>query len=185
MKKIEEIEHHYDELKILWLNYWKEEVVFTYQWWIMVLILILPFFLWWMLVDKRRIIEISLVGLFTSGIAFILDQVGTSLRYWIYPYTLTYLERDLWLPANFSVIPFFYMMIYQWFPKWQKYILAIIVFAFFASFVGESIFKWLGIYKVLKWEHIYSVPFYIMIGVFVKIVLQKLISIEKECGNGF
>lgn len=171
MKKFEEIEHHYDQLKILWLNYWKEEVVFTYQ--------------WWMLVDKRRIIEISLVGLFTSGIAFILDQVGTSLRYWIYPYTLAYLERDLWLPANFSVIPFFYMMIYQWFPKWQKYILAIIVFAFFASFVGESIFKWLGIYKVLKWEHIYSVPFYIIIGVFVKMVLQKFISIEKEHGNGF
>lgn len=51
----------------------------------MILILILPFFLWWMLVDKRRIIEISLVGLFISGIAFILDQIGVSLRYWIYP----------------------------------------------------------------------------------------------------
>ena len=58
-------------------------------------------------------------------------------------------------------------------------------FRFFCITEGESIFKWLGIYKVLKWEHIYSVPFYIMIGVFVKIVLQKLISIEKECGNGF
>ncbi|WP_280166612.1 CBO0543 family protein [Priestia aryabhattai] len=117
MKKFEEIEHHYDELKILWLNYWKEEVVFTYQWWIMILILILPF----SMVDvgiKKIIMEIRLVGLFTSGIAFILDQVGTSLRYWVYPYTLTYLERDLWLPANFSMIPFFYMIIYQWFPKW-------------------------------------------------------------------
>lgn len=75
MQKFEEIEYHYDKLKVLWLNYWKEEVVFTYQWWIMILILILPFFLWWMLVDKRRIIEISLVGLFISGIAFILDQL--------------------------------------------------------------------------------------------------------------
>jgi hypothetical protein len=81
------------------------------------------------------------------------------------------------------VIPFFYMMIYQWFSKWQKYILATIVFAFFASFVGEGIFKWLGIYKVLKWEHIYSVPFYILIGIFVKIVLQKFISIEKKWRN--
>ena len=30
MKKFEEIEHHYDELKVLWLNYWKEEVIFTF-----------------------------------------------------------------------------------------------------------------------------------------------------------
>ncbi|MEH6930134.1 hypothetical protein V7Z65_26080, partial [Priestia megaterium] len=90
---------------------------------------------------------------------------------------------DLWLPANFSIIPFFYMMIYQWFPKWNKYVLAITVFTFFASFMGESIFKWLGIYKVLKWEHIYSVPFYILIGIFVKIVLKKFISIETKSRN--
>jgi len=31
MQKFEEIEYHYDKLKVLWLNYWKEEVVFTYQ----------------------------------------------------------------------------------------------------------------------------------------------------------
>jgi hypothetical protein len=96
MQKFKEIEYHYDKLKVLWPSYWKEEVVFTYQWWIMILILILPFF------------------------------------------------RFL---------------------------------------CGESIFTWLRIYKVLKWEHIYSVPFYILIGIFVKVVLKKFISIETKSRN--
>ena len=58
--------------------------------------------------DKNRIIEISMVGLFVSIIAFILDQIGSSLGYWTYPYTLTPLERDLWAVADFSHSLFFY-----------------------------------------------------------------------------
>jgi hypothetical protein len=178
MDKFQEIEKHYGQLRTLWLDYWTQEVVFTYQWWIMIFTLLIPFFLWWKLVDKTRIREISLVGLIISCIAFILDQIGTSLGFWTYPFTLTPLERDLWAVADFSVMPFFYMMLYQWFPKWKSYLLAIIIFSLFAAFVGEQIFQWLGIYKLLKWKHIYSIPPYILLGIFVKVILQKLKTIE-------
>lgn len=179
MEKFQEIEKHYVQLRWLWLDYWTEEVVFTYQWWIMIFILLIPFFLWLKLVDKTRIREISLVGLLVSCIALILDQIGTSLGFWTYPFTLTPLERDLWAVADFSVIPFFYMMLYQWFPKWKTYIVGMIIFSLFAAFVGETIFQWLGIYKLLKWKHIYSVLPYILLGVFVKAILQKLKTIER------
>jgi hypothetical protein len=178
MNEFQEIEKQYEYLRKLWLDYWSQEVVFTYQWWIMIFLLIIPFFLWWRLVDKTRIIEISMVGLIASSIAFILDQIGSSLGYWTYPYTLTHLERDLWAVADFSILPFFYMMIYQWFPKWGTYILGIIIFALFSAFVGETIFQWLGIYVMLKWKHIYSIPGYVLLGIFVKVVLQKFKTIE-------
>lgn len=180
MNQFQEIQKQYEDLRQLWLDYWIQEVVFTYHWWIMVGVLILSFFLWWRLVDKTRIIEISLVGLLISGIAFILDQIGTSLGYWTYPYTLTPLERDLWAVADFSVLPFFYMMIYQRFAKWKIYILTMILFALFSAFVGETIFQWLGIYVLLKWKHIYSIPGYIVLGLFVKAVIQKLHSLEAQ-----
>ncbi|MBT2736184.1 CBO0543 family protein [Bacillus sp. ISL-7] len=178
MNKFQEIEKHYEQLRNLWLDYWTQEVLFTYQWWTMIVVLIIPFFLWWRLVDKTRIIEISMVGLFVSIIAFILDQIGSSLGYWTYPYTLTPLERDLWAVADFSIIPFFYMIIYQWFPKWKTFILGTVVFALFSAFVGESIFQWLGIYVLLKWKHIYSIPFYVLLGILVKILLEKFKLIE-------
>jgi H+/Cl- antiporter ClcA len=75
------------------------------------------------------------------------------------------------------------MTLYQWFPKWKAYIVAIIIFSLFAALVGETIFQWLGIYKLLKWRHIYSVPPYILLGVFVKAILQKLNTIETR-SNG-
>jgi hypothetical protein len=178
MDKFQEIEKHYAQLRKLWLDYWTQEVVFTYQWWIMIFTLLIPFYLWWKLVDKTRISEISLVGLLVSCIAYILDQIGSSLGFWTYPFTLTPLERDLWAVADFSVMPFFYMMLYQWFPKWKAYILGLIIFSLFAAFIGEQIFQWLGIYELLKWKHIYSVPPYILLGVFVKVMLQKLKTIE-------
>ncbi|NYE04323.1 hypothetical protein F4694_001067 [Bacillus niacini] len=73
MDKFQEIEKHYGQLHKLWLDYWTEEVVFTHQWWIMIFTLLIPFFIWWKLVDKTRIREISLVGLIVNCIAFILD----------------------------------------------------------------------------------------------------------------
>lgn len=178
MDKFQEIEKTYEYLRKLWLDYWANEVVFTYQWWINVFLLIFPFFLWWRLIDKTRIIEISMVGLIISIISFIFDQIGSSLGFWTYPYTLTPLERDLWAIADFSILPLIYMMLYQWFPKWKTYIVGTIIFALFAAFVGEPIFQWLGIYVMLKWEHIYSIPGYIFIGIFVKIILYKFKTIE-------
>lgn len=178
MSKFQEIEKHYEVLRKLWWDYWTQEVLFSYQWWIMVFLLIIPFFLWWRLVDKTRIIQISMVGLLTSGMAFILDQIGSSLGYWTYPYTLTHLERDLWAVSNFSLIPFSYMMIYQWFSKWKTYLLGVLLFALFVSFVAEPIFHWLGIYMLLNWKYIYSVPGYVLLGVFVKVVMRRFKEIE-------
>lgn len=175
-----EIQEQYDLLRVLWTDYWASEVIFTFQWWTMVLILIIPIFLWWKLVDKSRLLEISMVGLFTSGIAFILDQIGTSLGLWIYPYTLTNLERDLWAVADFSLLPFFYMMFYQWFPRWKTYLLVILLFSLFAAFIGETIFQLLGIYKLLNWSHVYSVPGYFLLGLFTKSLVQKFKSIEEK-----
>ena len=183
MGKFQEIEKHYEILRKLWWDYWTQEVVFTYQWWIIVFTLITPFFLWWRWVDRTRIIEISMVGLLSSLIAFILDQIGSSLGYWTYRYTLTHLERDLWAVADFSIIPFFYMMIYQWFPKWKTYILGTMIFALFAAFVAETIFQWLDIYIMLKWKHIYSVPGYVLLGIFVKVVMQRFKTIEAISNN--
>jgi hypothetical protein len=178
MNKFKIMQEHYEDLHNLWLDYWTQEVVFTYQWWLMIFLLITPFFVWWRLVDKTRLIEISMVGLVASGSALILDQVGTSLGYWTYPYTITPLERDLWAVADFSIVPFFYMMIYQRFPKWKTYLFAALIYAVFSAYIAEPIFQWLGIYVMIKWEHSYSVPAYVLLGIFIKILLQKFKTIE-------
>ncbi|MFV2049648.1 CBO0543 family protein [Metabacillus sp. YM-086] len=110
--------------------------------------------------------------------SFLLDQIGASLQLWTYPVTTTQLPRDVFDPADLSILPMFYMVIYQYFPKWKSYILGQIFFAFFAAYIGGNIYQWLGIYKILKWKHIHSVPIYILMGIAVKWILNKLKEIE-------
>jgi hypothetical protein len=81
VNKFQVIEQQYTHLRILWYEYWTEEVVFTFPWWIMVCVVIIPYFSGWKLIDKSRIIEIGLVGFNVSGISFTLDQIGSSLGF--------------------------------------------------------------------------------------------------------
>ncbi|QOR68019.1 hypothetical protein IM538_07770 [Cytobacillus suaedae] len=161
-------------------EYWHKEVVFTFEWWFVIGTLILPWIIWWKLVDKSRIKEISYVGVMIMVLSFLLDQLGAALLLWSYPITLTPLSREVFDPADFAILPLCYMMIYQYFPKWKVYSLAMILFGFFGAYVGGNLYEWLGIYKIYHWKHIYSVPIYFLIGVFVKYVMNKLTSIENK-----
>lgn len=178
METFEKIEMHYAALRNLWLEHWLNNVIFTPQWWILVLTFVIPYIIWWKLVDKSRLRDIVLIGLQAALISYLLDQIGTALALWIYPYSLTPLEREVFDPADFSAIPVSYMLIFQYFSKWKKYFLALVVFALIASYGAGSFYQWLGIYKLENWKHIYSTILYIMLGLFMKWVLSKIKSRE-------
>lgn len=161
-------------------QYWKEEVVFTFPWWFVIGTLILPWIIWLKLVDRKRIKEISYVGVIIMLLSFLLDQFGAALLLWSYPVTTTPLSREVFDPADFAILPLFYMLIYQYFHKWKSYSLALIVFGFFGAYVGGNLYEWLGIYKIHHWKHIYSVPIYFLLGVIVKYMMNKLTNIEKK-----
>lgn len=48
------------------IEHWLKEEVFRIQWWIQVVVLISPWFIWWKLVDKKKIVEISTHSLYMS-----------------------------------------------------------------------------------------------------------------------
>lgn len=174
----EKIYDHYEVLRRLWMNYWKTEVVFSYQWWLLIAMLIVPMVLGWIIADKSRLKELCIIWLFSTLVCYVLDQIGSSLGLWRYPYTLTPLEREVWDPADFGILPFCYTILYQYLPRWKPYIFGLISFAFFAAFVGGNLFQWFQIYDIIHWKHIYSVPFYILIGVSLKMIVSKINHIE-------
>ncbi|MGO4889936.1 CBO0543 family protein [Anaerobacillus sp. MEB173] len=176
--KLNEIKMLREALKETWFEHWLNVNVFTLEWCIIVISIVLPLFIFWKLVDKKRLREIIFVGITVALIGFSLDQIGSSLLLWTYPYTLTPLMVEAFDPANFSILPVIYMLIYQWFAKWKSYVYAHIIFAFFAAFVGENIYEWLGLYELTNWQHIFSVPFYFLIGLFIKWFVNKIMEIE-------
>jgi hypothetical protein len=180
MEKFQQIKELNAKSREVWLDYYLNEILFSMQWWIIILSFIIPYIIFWKLVDKSRIKEILFVGVVIGLLSFLLDQIGAGSGLWTYHYTLTPLEREIWDPADFAIIPVFYMLIYQWFQKWKSYIYAHIVFAFFGAYIGGNIFQWLGIYELLKWKHIYSVPIYFIMGIFIKWLVLKLNRIQNN-----
>lgn len=128
---------------------------------------------WTLLVDKKRIRTILLVGLITSLLAIMMDDIGISLSLWAYPYQIVYFMNRL-KTVDVSIIPVFYMLLYQYFRTWKSFMIALVLLCLFAVFVAEPIFGKLGMYERIQWEYWYSGPIYLLMGVFVKGLVDKI-----------
>ncbi|WP_240374011.1 CBO0543 family protein [Bacillus piscicola] len=154
-------------------------VLFTFNWWLLVFIMIFPFLIWLKVVDKSRLLEIMIVGLFAGIIASFLDMVGVSFSLWSYGNQLLQVLPML-SPVNFSLLPCIYMLVYQRIPSWKPYVIILTLLAAFGAFVAEPVFSWLHIYHVITWKYSYSFPIYIAIGIGIKALTEKLAVIQQQ-----
>jgi len=153
--------------------------LFTIHWLALLLVFIIPWVIWWKLVDKSRITEILCYGLLISILASSLDEAGHAAHLWAYKYRLFPLCVEL-KPINVSLLPVIYMLVYQYFTAWKEFIIATTLMAVFLAFVGEPFLVWFDVYVKFNWEHIYSFPIYIAIAVLIRL-LVGLITAKKNC----
>ncbi|MFC7063120.1 CBO0543 family protein [Halobacillus seohaensis] len=154
-------------------HYWIEHVLFTFNWWFLLALTIVPWIIWFRLVDRNRLLEISFIGAIVATTAIILDTIGTSLQLWSYGYKLVQMISPLY-PIDLSLLPVLFMLLYQWFTTWKAYIISQTILAALGSFVAEPLFIWLGIYILHEWEIYYSFPIYIALAIIFKGLVEKL-----------
>lgn len=170
IETITEIQRHLLEANY---HYWIEHVLFSFNWWFLFVLAIVPWVIWWLIVDKTRLLEISLIGTLVAIIATSFDTAGHSLLLWSYNYKLIQITPSL-SAIDLALLPVAYMLIYQVFPKWKSYIIVHITFSAGGSFVMEPLFVWMGIYTLHGWQYIYSFPIYIAMGIGFKWLIMKM-----------
>ncbi|WP_343270262.1 CBO0543 family protein [Lentibacillus songyuanensis] len=158
---------------------WLNDVLFTFNWWFLLVLMIVPLVIWWRLLDKTRTMEIAFYGLCIVIIAITLDVAGVVLSAWTYGYKLVQFFPPL-APVDFGTLPVLYMLIYQWVPRWKPFIFIIIFFAVFWAFIAEPIFIWMKIYYLNWWKYVYSFPIYIVMGIGIKALTEKVISLQAQ-----
>lgn len=158
---------------------WLNHDLYTPQFWLLIFLMIVPWFIWWRIVRKSRLCEILLYGMFVLTIVTTLDEFGCQLILWEYAYDVEPLFPRL-IPINFTVLPVAYMLIYQYFETWRSYLIANLIMATLFSFVAEPILVWIGIYKLYHWEYVYSLPIYVVIAVLVKWLIQAIMRVQRE-----
>lgn len=158
---------------------WLHHDLFTWQWWLLLSVLIIPWFIWRHYVDRHRLVEIALFGAIVLIVSSYLDTVLTELGYWSYDYRIIPLWPRL-ISADFSVLPIIYMFIYQYSKGWKDFLVIMIAVAAAYAFIGEPFLIWAKIYKMHAWKHIYSFPIYIALGIFTRYLILTLKRKQKQ-----
>lgn len=156
---------------------WGQESLLAPQWWCLIFLLIIPWPIWCKLVDRKRILEISMFGALTIGLITVMDALGLELGLWGYKYKIIPLLPGL-LPLDLSVLPVMHMLIYQYFRPWKSFLIALLITGCGLAFVGEPLMVRMGIYQIYHWQYIYSLPIYIAKAVACRLILTNLMNMR-------
>ena len=160
------------------IEHWVKYELFTWQWYIGVACLVIPLLLWWKLVDKRRIFEISTFGLLVIILATFLDVTGSELVLWNYPIRILP-QIPLLFPVDFIIVPITYMLIYQHYSAWKQFLLASTIVALALAFVAEPLAVYIKQYQLISWHYVYSFPIYITLAILSKNITNRMLSLQE------
>jgi hypothetical protein len=152
---------------------WIEEDIFKFKWWFLLLFFCLSGFVWWKMVDKARLSEISLYMAITSIVTLGLDEYGEELTLWWYTIDILPIFPPL-TAVDLASLPIIYSLVYQRYRSWTSFLWATVIMSAIFAFVLEPILVYTKFYVLLKWKYYYSFPIYIVMAVLIKWVVEKI-----------
>jgi hypothetical protein len=158
---------------------WMQDDVFSFRWWLLLVMFMVSAFIWWKTVDKSRLSEILLYTVLVSILALTLDELGEELTLWDYPTEIFPLFPPI-SAVNLASMPIVYSLIYQHFRTWKSFIIATIIMAAIFCFILEPILVLGKIYQTLTWKYYYGFPIYIAIGICTRAAVTKFFKISHE-----
>jgi hypothetical protein len=160
------------------LTKWLHHDIFSWRWWTIVAVMIVPAIIWLRLVDKKRLTAIAMFGLILILLIVLLDIVGYEMALWSYPVELIIMVPLL--EIDFGILPVIYLFVFQYVFDWNKFVVANIVVAAVFSFILEPVLIWAGFYEVEHWRSIYSFPMYILLPILAKLLTHMIFDIQRS-----
>lgn len=158
MDQVYETIHDIQKLK---MDIWMEDILFSFQWWLGICLTIIPWILWFIFRDKKSGTRMLFVGFFALIVSSCLDFLGIQLGLWRYYYEV-FPWAPSYVPWDGTLIPVLILFLIEFKPNVSPWIKAVI-FSLFTSFIAEPLFFFLGLYKPINWEYLYSVPIFFII----------------------
>lgn len=159
--------------KQLWFQH-----VFSFQWWFLLILTVVPWIMWWKIVDKNRRAEILIFGIIVAFISANMDMVGRNYMLWNYPINLHWTLSAPSTPFDVTLLPVAYMLCYQFGRSWKSFFIGVVLFSGAFS-VGEYLFEAIKIYEEKNWSSLYSFPIYTAIACFAKWIVAMVLKVQK------
>lgn len=137
--------------------------LFTWQWWIALALIIVPWSLWFIFRDRESSARLFSAGLLVMVLSEILDTVGVLFGRWEYPVKVFPIST-LSFSFRLSVLPVLIMFLLQYKPKFNPYIKAL-CFGALSAYVGMPLLSMIDLYKKIDWAYSYS--FFILTSLYL------------------
>ena len=157
----------------------EHKIYFTFEFWMMAAILVVPLIILLIKIDKSDIFHICFFGYSVHILSFYLNLVGLNLGLWGYPYQLIPAFPSFSLDS--SLVPVSFMLVYQWtiHKKKNYYLYAIITSVIFA-FLVETLFQKMGLFKIYgDINYLHRLAIYITISVCAKVMTTIFLKLQK------
>lgn len=171
-----EVQEHLTSLRI---DEWLQEDVFHFRWWVLIVLLTVAIFVWWKMVDKKRLPEIMLYAALTTFLTMGLDEIGEELTLWDYPTDIVPIFPPL-AGINLATLSMIFSLIYQYFGTWKRFLVATVITAAVFSLILEPILAWVKLYQLLTWKYYYSFLMYTAMAISVRLVTIKIIAFTEK-----
>jgi hypothetical protein len=156
------------------INYWLEYCFLSPRWWFILTLFILTWVVFIRLTrnetNKPKLLFLGLVWII---VAANLDGFGFDLGMWGYPGQLIPILPKAYL-FDYALIPVTFMLVYRYFPKGKPFFYATLILSGGASFIGETVFEWLQIYKTYHWKMWWSFVIYFVLSYLIRGVVEYI-----------
>lgn len=172
----EQIAYTLKQLSYARIDNWLDTDLNTLAWWSEIGLFIVSLAIWWKLVDKKRLLELTFYGFVVMTVSIWMDETGYELGLWYYPVDLI----PIFPPStaiDYVMLPVTYALVYQYCRSWKSFLIATVLMSGVFSFVLEPLLEKFGFYIIIKWRSYYSFPIYISIAVVMKAVVEKIKAI--------
>ncbi|WP_310189006.1 CBO0543 family protein [Bacillus sp. 3255] len=149
------------------LDWWLQHDIFSFQWWIIVIVNVLFVALLLIFMDRKRTLLTALAFMTSFVIIGMIDQIGKFFDLWRYPHQLVPFTENL-NTVDFFVVPCVMAYIYQKFGAWKSFLIAALVASLVISYVGEPIFVALDMYELVNWSYWKSFFVLVLIAILAK-----------------
>ncbi len=161
---------------------WLREDLFRFKWWFLLGLAAVLLVVWWRLVDRTRLPEITLYAVLTTCLTMGIVEYGEELTLWDYPADISPIFPVL-TAVNLAVLPLVYSLVYQYFRTWKQFLPAAVIATCLLSFVFEPALSWGGFFQLLKWRYYYTFPVYIAVALLIRWVVLKLFALAERAGR--
>ena len=128
--------------------------IFTWQWWIALAMIVVPWTIWVIFRNRESSARIFSAGLLVMVLSEILDTFGVSFGKWAYPVKVIPVAT-LNFSFRLSVLPVVLMLLLQYKPQINPFIKAFF-FGGIGAYVGMPLLAMIDLYKKMDWAYTYS-----------------------------